>query len=134
MNYLGQQRLFFSNVQNNAALWVRTCFQWGWGCTLLFGAMAQAADPALPSAGNLLQNLKSESVPAQSGSPLRAQTVPAATLPDVAAFLVSELRLSGNTLFDGPTLHGLVAKFEGQSLLHGQFNRVFIKSTQRNEM
>lgn len=93
-------------------------------CLALGGLSAHAADLALPNAGTLLQDLRSQpevSTPA-GDSPLRALPTPDAGMPHSDPFEVRQLLITGNTLFDTATLHALVARLEGQRLTLGQLN------------
>ena len=54
--------------------------------------------------------------PAPPGTGLVIDSGPGVTLPNTEPFLVQSIRIAGNTLFDTPTLHALVAEAEGQSL------------------
>jgi len=77
-----------------------------------------AAAPVVPGAGTILQELKPVEPPAPSQNEpgLQIEQPGGATLPPTAPFLVSAIHISGNTSFDTPTLHALVAEAEGQEL------------------
>ncbi len=81
------------------------------------GVRAQTA-PNLPNAGSLLQELKPaiDFTRPKVASPLRLQAAPELPLPETNPFVVRQIRITGNTLFDTTTLHALVAPVEGQRL------------------
>jgi hemolysin activation/secretion protein len=91
--------------------------------------MAFAAPPP-PDAGSILQQVQPVTPPPSpsSGTGLTIQREDGANLPQTAPFLVNSIQIVGNTQFDTPTLHALVADAEGQSLtllqLHERVARI----------
>ena len=83
-------------------------------------ALAQTAvpGPAVPNAGSILQQIQVPAAPAPSsaGTGLSIAGPGASALPPSAPFLVTAIRVVGNTRFDTATLHALVASAEGTSL------------------
>jgi hemolysin activation/secretion protein len=79
--------------------------------------VAYAADP-VPNAGSLLQQTQPVKplLPSNSGTGLTIQQNNNANLPPSTPFLVKEVHISGNTLFDAATLHAVVAEVEGKNL------------------
>src|ERR1700721_4576810 len=77
-----------------------------------------AAEPVVPNAGSILQQTQPVQPPAPSsnGTGLSIEEAGGATLPPSAPFLVKSIQLSGNSVFDGPTLHALIADAEGKSM------------------
>jgi hemolysin activation/secretion protein len=92
---------------------------------------AQAVDPVVPGAGSLLRQLQPVTPPPPSPTGTSLTIVPegGGTLPTSAAFLVNAIEISGNTLFDTPTLHALVASAEGQSNTLSQLNELAARIT-----
>jgi hemolysin activation/secretion protein len=91
-------------------------------CVALAPLAAQAADPGAPDAGSILRQIQPAAppLPSPAGTRLTIERDGAAPLPAGAAFEVKSLRISGNTLFDTPTLHALVAESEGRTLTLSQ--------------
>ena len=90
---------------------------------IAFAPMAAvAATPGAPDAGSILQQIQPVTPPApsSSGTGLKIERETAAGLPASAPFEVQSIAISGNTVFDTPTLHALVADFEGKSLTLSQ--------------
>src|ERR1700683_2937720 len=85
-----------------------------------------AAEPVVPGAGSILQQTQPvmPPVPSATGTGLAIEQPGGGTLPPSAPFLVKAIQLSGNTAFDTPTLHTLVAEAEGKSLTLPQLGRV----------
>lgn len=79
--------------------------------------VAFAVDP-VPNAGTLLQQTQPVKPPAPSttGTGLTIQENNNANLPPSVPFLVKQVQIIGNTLFDTATLHALVADAEGKNL------------------
>ena len=85
---------------------------------------AQSGRPAAPpgagvtGAGTLIQEAEpvTPPLPMATGPALSVPATPAAAGPDSAPFKVNALRITGNTVFDAPTLHALVAQAEAQEL------------------
>lgn len=94
-----------------------------------FSSLAtQAAEPVVPGAGSILRQLQPAVPPAPSptGTALIIGQEGDGNLPPGAPFSVTTLEISGNTIFDTPTLHALVADAEGTNLTLAQLNeRVF---------
>lgn len=90
----------------------------------LLGICAQGAEPGLPNAGSILQELKPQpdAPPSKGDNILRTQPAPGAGLPFTAAFDVKQINITGNTRFDTPTLHALVASVEGRRLTLDQLD------------
>src|SRR5471030_3305208 len=89
---------------------------------LLLPCAVQAAEPVVPGAGSILQQNQPVTPPAPSpnGTGLAIQQEGGAVLPASAPFPVKAIELSGNTVFDTPTLHALIADAEGKSLTLGE--------------
>lgn len=85
--------------------------------------VAQAAEPVVPSAGTILREVQPalRSAPASTGTGLTIEHE-GSELPSSAPFLVKSIQITGNTLFDTPTLHALVADAEGNNLTLVQLN------------
>lgn len=96
-----------------------------------FPLAAQAADPVPPGAGSILQQVQpvTPPTPSSTGTGLTIEREGGAKLPPGVPFLVKALRISGNTLFDTPTLHALVADAEGKSLPLSQLNELATRIT-----
>jgi hemolysin activation/secretion protein len=77
-----------------------------------------ALGQAFPGAGTILQQIQpvQRSSVAPAAAPLAINPLPRADMQSGTSFLVKELRILGNTLFDTETLHALVAQVEGQSM------------------
>jgi hemolysin activation/secretion protein len=77
-----------------------------------------AAEPVIPNAGSILQQTQpvEPPTPSSNGTGLSVEEAGGATLPPSAPFLVKSILLSGNSVFDGTTLHALVVDAEGQSM------------------
>jgi hemolysin activation/secretion protein len=92
--------------------------------------LGRAATTPPPGAGSILQQAQpvTPPPPASNETGLRIEAQNSGTLPPSAPFLVNTLSISGNTLFDTPTLHALVADAEGQTLtlpqLHALIDRL----------
>lgn len=94
--------------------------------------VVQAAAPVIPGAGQILQEIQSAKPPAPppSGTGLTIQREDGSTLPPSAPIVVTSIRISGNTLFDTPTLHALVADAEGKSFTLTQLNELAARITE----
>ena len=90
----------------------------------LLSFWAHGAEPGLPNAGSILQELKPQpdTTPPKGDNILRTQPAPGAGLPLTAAFDVKQINITGNTRFDTPTLQALVAPVEGMRLSLGQLD------------
>jgi hemolysin activation/secretion protein len=94
---------------------------------VLCSAMAaQAAVPAAPDAGSILQQMQPVMPPSPSpnGTGLTIERKGGQELPPSAPFMVKTIRISGNTRFDTATLHALVADEEGNSLSLSQLDKL----------
>lgn len=80
----------------------------------------------VPGAGSLLQEIQPVRPPAPSptGTRLTIEREGGVKLPPGAPFEVKAIRISGNTLFDTPTLHALVADAEGKTLTLAQLDEL----------
>jgi hemolysin activation/secretion protein len=80
---------------------------------------ARGAEPVVPDAGAILQQIQPATPPAPSprSGELSIENPSAAALPQSAPFRVSAIQISGNTLFTTETLHRLVADAEGENLV-----------------
>ena len=76
-----------------------------------------AADPALPGAGSLLQQLSPMTTPPPvNGVGLKIEQVNSSNLPLSSSFLVRSIEITGNRLIDTPTLLALVESAKGKTL------------------
>lgn len=93
-------------------------------------AFAQAA-PAAPNAGSILQQVQplTPPPPPSTRPGLTIEQDGRGKLPPSVPFAVKALRLSGNTLFDTPTLHALVAEAEGKHLTLAQLDELAARIT-----
>ena len=85
---------------------------------LLVALAPLAAHAATPDAGSIMQQIKpvTPQVPSSTGTGLTIEREGGAKLPPSAPFIVTTIQITGNTLFDTATLHGLVADAEGKTL------------------
>ena len=83
-----------------------------------FPLSAFAAGPTIPDAGSLLQQNQTVAppMPASVEPTLHIEQIHTSSLPPGAPFLVQAIAITGNTVFDTPTLHALIASAEGQTL------------------
>lgn len=90
-----------------------------------------AAGPVAPGAGTLLQEVQPvlPATPSSRGTGLTIERQGGVKLPPSAPFEVKSIRISGNTLFDTPTLHALVADAEGKSLTLSQLDQLATRIT-----
>lgn len=93
---------------------------------LALAPLAVQADPVVPDAGSMLQQLQpvTPPKPSSSGTGLTIQGPNAVKLPDSAPFEVKTIRISGNAHIDTATLHALVASAEGTSLTLAQLGEL----------
>jgi len=93
--------------------------------------LAEAAGPAAPGAGELLQQVQPVAPPSPSstGTELKIEREGAAPPPPSVAFEVKTIRITGNTVFDTTVLHALVMDGEGQSLTLTQLNGLAARIT-----
>ncbi|MBI1174639.1 MAG: ShlB/FhaC/HecB family hemolysin secretion/activation protein [Sideroxydans sp.] len=91
---------------------------------LALPGMAVAA--TTPDAGNLLQQVQPQKAPAPSGDEtgLRHKEEKPGKIESVVTFEVRQIRITGNTLFDTATLHGLVMGAEGKTLNFAQLQQL----------
>ena len=85
---------------------------------LVFAAPPPTPPQTVPDAGTILQQVQPviPPPPPSNGTGLTIDREPGATLPQTAPFLVQSIEIVGNTRFDTPTLHALLADSEGQTL------------------
>jgi hemolysin activation/secretion protein len=79
--------------------------------------LAQAADPVVaPSAGSILQEVQPNlpQAPSSGNTGLTIEGASHGGLPTTMPFMVSSIRITGNTKIDTVTLHALVADGEGK--------------------
>ena len=97
---------------------------------VVFPALA-AAQPVAPGVGTILQQVQPVMplAPSSSGTGLTIERRGIAELPGSAPFLVNTLQISGNTSFDTPTLHALVADAEGKNLSLSQLGELAARVT-----
>ena len=99
---------------------------------LLAPLAAQAAEQAGPGAGAILQQMlppkPMAALPAGTG--LMIEQGRASTLPPSAPFLVTRIRILGNTLFDTSTLHALLADAEGKSFTLAELGQQVARITE----
>jgi hemolysin activation/secretion protein len=71
-----------------------------------------------PDAGTILQQAQPVTPPPTppAGTGLTIEQESGSSLPQTAPFLVQSIQIAGNTRFDTPTLHALLADAEGQTL------------------
>jgi hemolysin activation/secretion protein len=83
-----------------------------------FPLRAAAADPVIPGAGTILRQIEpvAPPVPSSTGTGLTIEPESVGSMPASAPFPVKVIEISGNTRFDAPTLHALVADAEGKDL------------------
>ena len=94
--------------------------------------LAQAAAPAVPDAGSILQQIQpaTQPNPSSTATGLTIERNGKSKLPASAPFMVRRIRISGNTLFDTATLHVLVADAEGKSLTLANLDGLATRVTQ----
>lgn len=75
-----------------------------------------AATPEIPDAGSILQQIRPSipPVPSSLETGLKIERPSGVTLPQTEPFMVTSVRITGNTLFDTATLHLLVMDAEGK--------------------
>ena len=85
-----------------------------------------AATPSIPDAGSILQQIKPSMppMPSSAGTGLKIEQPGGATLPETGPFLITAIKISGNTLFDTATLHLLVRDAEGQKLTLAELDKL----------
>jgi hemolysin activation/secretion protein len=101
---------------------------------LIVGALpllSHAQSQPLPNAGSLLQQTQPAppAAPAAAAPGLTLTRPSDAGLPASVPFDVKTVRLTGNTRFDTPTLHALVADAEGRTLVLSQLGELASRIT-----
>jgi hemolysin activation/secretion protein len=88
-----------------------------------------AAEPVVPNAGSILQQMQPAQPPAPSstGTGLSIEEAGGATLPPSAPFLVNKIEFSGSSVFDAAALHALVADAEGKNMTLGELGAVIAR-------
>jgi hemolysin activation/secretion protein len=96
-----------------------------------FAPLARAADPVVPNAGSILQQIQppAPGVPPSSESGLTINQQDRTKLPAGAPFLVNTIQIVGNKTVSTASLHALVADAEGKSLTLQQLNDVASRIT-----
>jgi hemolysin activation/secretion protein len=91
-----------------------------------------AAGPVVPGAGSILQQTQPVLPPGPSGTGtgLTIEQPDGGALPPSAPFVVKSFELSGNTAFDTPTLHALLAEAEGKTLTLTQLGQIAARVTE----
>ena len=98
---------------------------------LIIPLVAEAADPVVPGAGSMLQQIQTVTIPGPSSTDtgLTVERKGGDALPPSAPILVRSIRISGQTQFDSATLQALVADAAGQSLTLPQLGEVVARIT-----
>jgi hemolysin activation/secretion protein len=99
---------------------------------LAFAPLATlAADPGIPDAGSILQQIQPSMPPLPSGSVtgLTIKQDDGSKLPPTAPFLIQSIQIVGNTLVDTSTLLALVADARGQMLTLPQLGEMVARIT-----
>ncbi len=98
---------------------------------LIIPLVALAANPGIPGAGSMLQQIQPVTIPGPSslGTGLTMEQRVGGQLPPSAPFLVRSIRILGNTLFDTASLQALVADADGQSLTLQQLGETVARIT-----
>lgn len=93
---------------------------------------SQAAGPAVPDAGAILQQLApvTPPAPAPAGTGLTIKRDNRESLPSSAPFLVKSIRIIGNKKIDTATLHALVAEGEGKTLTLAELDKLVLRITE----
>jgi hemolysin activation/secretion protein len=94
--------------------------------------VVNAAEPVVPGAGSILRQVQPSMprAPSSPGTELTIEQQDGGKLPPGTSFPVKRLEITGNTLFDTPTLHALVADTEGTSLTLAQLNERVARITE----
>lgn len=92
---------------------------------------ALAAVTGVPNAGTILPQVLPSALPTpgSSGTGLHIEPAGGATLPPSAPFLVQHIQITGNTLFDAPTLLALVADAQDQTITLPQLGALAARIT-----
>ena len=98
---------------------------------LIIPLVATAANPSIPGAGSMLQQIQPVSIPGPSsvGTGLTMERRGGGQLPPSAPFLVRSIRITGHSQFDTATLQALVADAAGQSLTLPQLGEIVARIT-----
>lgn len=99
---------------------------------LAFAPLATlAADPGIPDAGSILQQIQPSvpPLPSTSGTGLTIKQGDDSKLPPSAPFLIQSIQIVGNTLFDTSILLELVADARGQMLTLPQLGELVARIT-----
>src|ERR1700723_3606009 len=85
---------------------------------LAFAVPPPTGPQTSPDAGTILQQAQPVTPPPTppAGTGLTIEQESGSSLPQTAPFLVQSIQIFGNTRFDTPTLHALLADAEGQTL------------------
>lgn len=99
--------------------------------TLPAWTAAQAVDPSLPNAGQLLQQAQPTIAPLKpgTGTPLTVLLPDGQPMPESMAFEVRAITLTGNTILSTETLNALLADALGQSLTLAQLDTLAARVT-----
>jgi hemolysin activation/secretion protein len=94
-------------------------------------ALPLAAVAATPDAGSILQQIQPAipPVPSSTGTGLRIEQPGGATLPQTVPFMVTAIRITGNTLFDTASLHHLVMDAEGKEFTLPELDKLAARIT-----
>lgn len=94
-------------------------------------AHAQTGGAVTPNAGSILQQVRpvTPPVPSPGGTGLTIKRDDGAKLPASAPFMVQSIQITGNTLFDTPTLQALVADAQGKNLTLSQLGELAARIT-----
>lgn len=94
-------------------------------------ALPLAAVAATPDAGSILQQIKPSipAPPAPNETGLKIEQPGGAPLPQTEPFMVTSIRITGNTLFDEATLHLLVMDAEGKKFTLPELDKLAARIT-----
>jgi hemolysin activation/secretion protein len=94
-------------------------------------ALPLAGMAATPDAGSILQQIKPSipATPAPNETGLKIEQPAAATLPQTVPFMVTSIRITGNTLFDEATLQLLVMDAEGKKFTLDELGKLAARIT-----
>src|SRR5580692_8094985 len=98
----------------------------------LLPLLLHAAQPGVPGAGSILQQTQPVLPPVPSGTETGLAIIQSGggIAPPSAPFAVKSFELTGNTAFDTPTLHALIANAEGKSLTLPQLDQIAARITE----
>lgn len=93
--------------------------------------ITQVAAQSVPGAGSILQQDRPVKplVPSPADTGMTFKLEGGAELPDSPPFVVTTIQITGNTVYDTPTLRALVAEAEGQTLTLPQLAKVVNRIT-----